>query len=314
MSRTLSPSGSRPARAGLLRRVVLGVAVALALAGCGDRPSSQAPVRVGYMICNSLEETRARFAPVTAYLEEQLGRRFVPVYLDTADFDEALREKRFDLIHTNSFLYAWFHESYRFRILAGERRGEHGAYSRGAIITRRDSGLTSLADLKGKRFVFGPSFAPTAYLAPYWLMLEAGVDPEKDLAYYAFPPGSYKHEKAIYGVLYGAYDAGIGPALDLELMTREQKIAPEDFTILAEGPLVPYCVFSAAPSLSAETFDKIQGALLSLKEDATAAVDGEVVKVLKAAGVDGFTTLREEEFDTVRTMAKRCNLPPYAAY
>ena len=32
-------------------------------------------------------------------------------------------------------------------------------------------------DLKGKRFVFGPAFAPTAYLSPYWLLLEAGIDP-----------------------------------------------------------------------------------------------------------------------------------------
>jgi phosphonate transport system substrate-binding protein len=298
------------------RRFVLPLLAAalLALAGCPVRPPSQTPVRVGFMICNSLEETRARFAPVTAYLEEQLGRRFVPVYLDTGDFDEALRKKQFDLIHTNSFLYAWFHESYQFRILAGERRGEHGAYSRGTIITRRDSGLRTLADLKGKRFVFGPSFAPTAYLSPYWLLLEAGVDPEKDLAFYAFPPGSYKHEKAIYSVLYGAYDAGIGPALDLELMVGERKITRDDFTTLAEGPLIPYCVFSAAPTLPAETFGKIQAALFSLKEESTAAVDGEVLKVLKAAGVEGFTTLREEEFDTVRAMAKRCNLPPYAKY
>lgn len=297
-----------------LAGLLCGVVILLGLAGCRGGAGSQDPLRVGYMICNSLEETRARFAPVTAYLEEQLGRRFVPVYLDTADFEEAVRRKQFDLIHTNSLLYVWFHELYQYRITAGERRGDHGAYSRGSIIVRKDSNLASLADLKGKRFVFGPSFAPTAYLSPYWLLLEAGIDPEKDLAYYAFPSGSYKHEKAIFGVLYGAYDAGAGPALDLEFMVREKKISPEDFTVLAEGPLVPYCVFSAAPTLAAETFLKIQRALFALKEEATAAVDGEVLKVLKGAGVDGYVPLREEEFDTVRAMAKRCNLPPYAKY
>ena len=197
------------------------------------------------MICNSVAETRERFAPLAAHLAEQLGRRVEPVWLDTADFDEAVRAGRFDLIHTNSYLYAWFHEAYGFRILAGEARGKDGAYSSGSVIVGRDSTAKSLADLKGRRFVFGPAFAPTAYLTPYWLLLEAGVDPEKDLGYYAFPAGAFKHEKAIFAVVNGAYDAGTGPALDLEVMEAEGKLVPGDYRVLARGPLVPYCVFSA---------------------------------------------------------------------
>jgi phosphonate transport system substrate-binding protein len=218
------------------------------------------------------------------------------------------------VIHTNSFLYVWFRESYGFRILSGEARGAEGAYSTGAIITRRDSPVRSLADLKGKRFVFGPAFAPTAYLTPYYLLLEAGVDPERDLGYYAFPAGSFKHEKAIYAVLDGAYDAGIGPLLDLEEMEEEGKIAGGDYEILARGPKIPYCVFSAAPSLDEQTFAKFQQTLVALTAESTVALDGEVLKVLKAAGVDGFVPLREEEFEPVRQMARRCNMPPFAEY
>jgi len=266
------------------------------------------------MICNSVRETEARFAPLAAHLAEQLGRRVVPVWLDTADFDEAVRAGSFDVIHTNSFLYVWFREAYGFRILSGEARGGEGAYSEGTIITRRDGPVHDLAELKGKRFVFGPAFAPTAYLTPYYLLLEAGVDPERDLAYYAFPSGSFKHEKAIYAVLDGAYDAGVGPLLDLEEMEAEGKIAGGDYEIIARGPKIPYCVFSAAPTLDAETFAKFQKALFALTPETTAAVDGEVLKVLKAAGVDGFVPLREEEFEPIREMARRCNMPPFAEY
>jgi phosphonate transport system substrate-binding protein len=266
------------------------------------------------MICNSVGETQARFAPLAAHLAEQLGRRVEPVWLDTADFDEAVRAGSFDLIHTNSFLYAWFREAYGFRILAGEARGSEGPYATGTIITRRDSGIGSLADLRGKRFVFGPAFAPTAYLTPYWLLLEAGVDPETDLGYYAFPAGSYKHEKAIYAVLDGAYDAGIGPTLDLEEMEAAGRISADDYTVLARGPRIPYCVFSAPPSLDAATFEKIRTILFALTPAVTAAVDGEVLKVLKAAGVDGFVPLEEREFDPIREMARRCNMPPFEKY
>jgi len=261
-----------------------------------------------------MNETRARFAPLAAHLAEELGRRVEPVWLDTADFDEAVRANRFDVIHTNSYLYAWFHEAYGFRILAGEARGRDGAYSRGGVIAGADSPVRTLADLKGRRFVFGPAFAPTAYLSPYWLLLEAGVDPEKDLGYYAFPSGSYKHEKAIFAVVNGAFDAGTGPALDLEVMEAEGKLLPAEYRVLATGPLVPYCVFSAASTLPESTFQAFKKALFAVSAETVAAVDGEVLKVLKSAQVDGFVPLEEREFDVVRDMAKRCNLPPYAKY
>lgn len=298
---------------GALGSLSLAATFLLVLAGCRGA-GDEKPLRVGFMICNSVAETRARFAPLAAHLAEQLGRRVEPVWLDTADFDEAIRAGRFDLIHTNSYLYAWFHEAYGFRVLAGEARGREGAYSTGTVIAGKDSGVKTLADLKGKRFVFGPPFAPTAYLTPYWLLLEAGVDPEKDLGYYAFPAGSYKHEKAIFAVVNGAFDAGVGPALDLEVMEAEGKLLPADYRVIARGPRVPYCVFSAAASLPESSFQQIRKALFAVNAETVAAVDGEVLKVLKSALVDGFVPLEEKEFDPVRAMAKRCNLPPYDKY
>jgi ABC-type phosphate/phosphonate transport system substrate-binding protein len=293
--------------------VGLALGTALAAGGCG-RPGGEAPLRVGFMICNSVAETRARFAPLASHLAEQLGRRVEPVWLDTADFDASLRAGQFDVIHTNSYLYAWFHEAYTFRVLAGEARGRDGAYSSGTIIAGKASQAKTLADLKGRRFIFGPPFAPTAFLTPYWLLLEAGVDPEKDLGYYAFPSGSFRHEKAILSVVDGAFDAGAGPALDLEVMEAEGKVVPADYRVLARGPLVPYCVFSAAPTLPEADFQSIRKALFAITGETVAAVDGEVLKVLKSAMVDGFVPLEEREFDQVRAMAKRCNLPPYEKY
>jgi ABC-type phosphate/phosphonate transport system substrate-binding protein len=287
---------------------------ALLSAGCTDAGRSTAPLRIGYMICNSLEETQARFAPLSAYLGEQLGREVRPLYLDTVDFEEAVSRGEFDIVHTNSLLYVWFNKQYDFRILSGERRGRNGSFSAGAIVVHADSDIRSLADLKGKRFIFGPQLAPTAFLSQYHLLLEGGVDPETDLGYYAIPWGSFKHEKVLYGVWFGKYDAGAAPLLDLELSEEERKIPLEDLRIIAEGPLIPYCVFSAPPSLPEETFDKVQSVLFGLTEEATAAVDGEALKVLKGAGVDGFEALQESDFDQLRAMARRAKLPPYAEY
>jgi ABC-type phosphate/phosphonate transport system substrate-binding protein len=139
------------------------------------------------------------------------------------------------------------------------------------------------------------------------------VDPETDLGYY-IPWGSFKHEKALYGVWHGMYDAGSAPSLDLEEMARDSKIPLEDLRIIAEGPKIPYCVFSAPPSLPDKTFRKVQSVLFNLGDDATAAVGGEVLKVLQSAGVEGFEPLEEADFEPVRTMARAARLPPYAEY
>ena len=119
----------------------------------------------------------------------------------------------------------------------------------------------------------------------------------------------YRLEGGSMHVLFQSY-----PALDLEVMESEGKLMPADYRVIARGPRVPYCVFSAAKALPESTFQEIRKALFAVNAETVAAVDGEVLKVLKSALVDGFVPLEEKEFDPVRAMAKRCNLPPYDKY
>jgi len=285
----------------------------LALPACRQEPSGEV-LRIGYMNCNSEEETRERFAPLTRYLEERLGVRLEAVPVDTQDFEERYARGEFDITHTNSLLYLILHEDHGLQLVATEKRGTFGPRTAGAIIVRKESGIATLADLKGKRMIFGPQLAPSGFLAQYDLLLENGINPEKDLAYYAFPSGSFKHEKVIYGVYFGAYDAAAAPALDLELMTRAGKIAADDFRVLGQSRIFPYCTFGVNPRVSPELRDKLRRALLELDEQATVAIGNEQLGVLKSAWIDGFEALADSDYDTLRTMARRVNMPPYQEF
>lgn len=292
------------------RHLALLVAALLAgtLAGCRDPDRT---FRVGYMICNAREETRERFEPLTAYLSAATGARFEPVYLDTADVEEAFARGDLDFTHTNSLLYVVLRERHRLIPLAAEKDGAFGARTRGVIIARKDSGLRSLADLKGKRVVFGPMWAPFGFLSQYALLLDAGVDPEKDLAYYAIPPGAWKHEKIIYSVLYGAFDAGTAPLLDLEQMTAQGKIQPDDFTVLGRSDLAPYCTFGVGPNVPAEWADKVKKALLALDANTRVGVQGEELLVLRHARVSGYEAVADADYDGLRAWARKAKMPPY---
>lgn len=282
------------------------------LVGCKEQ--SRQVVKIGYMNCNNEQETKHRFLPLTRYLSDKVGVEFVMVPVDTHDFEKRFKEGEFAFTHTNSLLYILLKERYNLTLLASEKRGNFGSRSGGAIIARKGSGITELSQIKGKRFAFGPMLAPTGYLAEYDLMLRSGIDPEKDLGAYTIPSGSFKHEKLIYGVLFGEYDVSAATLLDLETMTKEGKITADDFTILAQTPLIPYCTFGAAAKADPDLVAKVRKALLELKATDTAEVDGEKLKVLKAAWIDGYEELTDKDYDSVREMAKRVNMPPYQTF
>src|SRR5918992_3406699 len=50
------------------------------------------------------------------------------------------------------------------------------------FFTRRDSGITSLEDLKGKRLALGSRGSAQAGLLPYHFLKQQGLDPQQDLS------------------------------------------------------------------------------------------------------------------------------------
>ena len=291
----------------------LALCALLLLAAC-DRAGDQPVMRIGYMNCNTEQETQERFRPLTRHLSEKTGIEFVAVPVNTEDFAERFARGEFQFTHTNSLLYIILKEQHGLQLLAAEKRGRFGARSAGTIIARKGSGIDKLADIRGKRMVFGPVMAPTGYLAQYDLMLRNGIDPEKDLAFYTIPTGSFKHEKLVYGLYFGQYDVAAAPALDLEVMAAEGKISPDDFVVLGQSPLIPYCTFGAAATVDAAVVAKVQQALLDLDPQDVVAVDGEERKVLKSAWIDGFEALLDSDYDPIRDMARRADMPPYQKY
>lgn len=289
------------------------VMLALFFSGC-DQIKERPVLRIGYMNCNNEQETMERFSPLSRYLSEKAGVTFETVPVDTHEFEERFQSGEFALTHTNSLLYVMLKEDDDLKLLAADKRGHYGSRTAGTLIARKDSGIKTLEDIRGKRLVFGPVMAPTGYLAQYDLMLQAGIDPERDLGYYAIPSGSFKHEKVIYGVYFGDFDVAAAPALDLEEMTLAGKITADDFVILAQSQVIPYCTFGAAPGLDPEIFAKVKQALLDLTPEDTVEIDGEQVKVLKSAWVDGFEELLDSDYDPIRDMARRVNMPPYQTY
>ncbi len=75
----------------------------------------------------------------------------------------------------------------------------------GYIITRTDSGINEIPDLRGRDFGFVDKASASGYLYADYSIRQAGLDPNRDLGNITFA-GS--HDNVIKGVLSGDFDAG----------------------------------------------------------------------------------------------------------
>jgi phosphonate transport system substrate-binding protein len=298
----------------MLKKIAFITLVLLTAISCTtkDKDQERPTYKIGYMICNSEKETMERFIPFSKYLGDQLGVNFETIPIDTISFTREI--EKLDFVHTNSLLYIILNRFHGVEVLAAEEKGSLGFKSQGIILTRRDSGITKLADLKGKTMIFGPMLAPTGFMAQVDIMQEAGIDPEQDLAFYTIPPGSFKHEKVIYGVFFEKYDAGSIPIDDLETMVADDRVAMDDFNIIAKNEPIPYCNFAVTQKIDEALARKFKNAVLAITKNDTVEIDGETIKVLDRALVSGFVDIKNSDFDVVREMAKRTNMPPYQKY
>jgi phosphonate transport system substrate-binding protein len=73
------------------------------------------------------------------------------------------------------------------------------------FITQATSPISSIADLKGKRFAFGDVVSTSGSVMPYRALTDAGLDPNKDLEWFRYT-GS--HVATVQAVAAGVADAG----------------------------------------------------------------------------------------------------------
>ncbi|MCW5201886.1 phosphate/phosphite/phosphonate ABC transporter substrate-binding protein [Desulfobulbus sp. US4] len=300
------------------------IAAVLTLQACntdegGDKPaaasaSNEKPLKFGFMICDSRKMSQERFAPFTAYLEEKLGRKVEMILKNTFEFESLIKNKEVDFFHVNSIVAVLLKEKYKADLLAIDIRGRNGYKATGTLIARKDSGIKTIDDMRGKSMVFGPALAPFGYMAQYALLLENNFDPETDFSSYTIPAGAAKHDKVVYGVEYGKYDVGAAPRIDLDRMVEENIIDLDDYNIIAESDQMPYCTIGARAEVDPALKEQIKNIALNLKQDESAMVDGEVLKILKRMLIDGFAPVVDSEYDAIREDLKRCNMPPYTKY
>lgn len=137
-------------------------------------------------------------------------------------------------------------------------------------IARRDSTITSLEDLKGKRLALGSRGSAQAGLLPYYFLTQHGLDPQRDLAACTFAedrqPSPLSDERAVIElVLKGEYDAGAVSRRTLEVLSEQGQPLQDTIRVFWSSPGYSHCCFTAHRELDAGLAQKITVAFIAMQ-------------------------------------------------
>src|SRR5512143_3402660 len=177
----------------------------LLLAGCGKPANSPKILRVGFVPSEDAQQVIQNAQPIVDILQKQLGMEVQPfVATDYTGVVEALRVNKLDVAFLTPASYVLAKSEANVRVvLKSERKGSPYYYA--AIITRADSGIKSLEDLRGKTFAFGDPLSTSANVFPRKMFHEHGIDPVRDFKQILYSGG---HDATVLAVLNGKVDAG----------------------------------------------------------------------------------------------------------
>src|SRR5437899_12639732 len=248
-------------------RYLLLLILAALFAGLCTNSASTQELKFGFTPVLSEPEMRAEFEPLMTYLSDAIGQK-VKVYIakDYGDLRTQMENGSVDIGSFSPFAYVDAAKGGKIRIIA-QSIIEGSATYRGIIVGRKNRGLKSIADLKGKRFAFVDPKSASGYVYPRAMLIEKGINPETFFKEAIFA-GS--HDKVIAAVLEGRVDAGA--IYDGALgVAKRSGIPVESLVTLASSDPIPHDAIAVRIGLDETVAKRIQSALINLDKSEAAA-------------------------------------------
>lgn len=283
------------------RRAAMLLAGAAVLAATAPLAAQENRLRLAFIPQENPEKLLGDIEAITTWLSDELG---VPVEgfvtVDHAAAVEALRNGDADISFMGALPFVLAEaEIGAVPLLAEVYRGAPSY--KGRIFVRRDSGIRTLADLRGKDIAFADPISESGYLYPLSEFVRAGLIESPDAAGEFFGriffAGGY--QQAMQAMAEGLVDAaGASQYADL-LLTPEQQA---EVTWIAESDAIPSHLVIARPGLDPDLQARFVEAMMRLNEPE----NRHLLRYLY--GPDGYVRADPAAYDGVREMARQYGL------
>ncbi len=229
--------------------------------------------------------------PLAEMLSERLGR---PVSATVATAPEALveglRSRKVDIGIFGPFALVLAEQRAEAIVILNSIRNGRDSY-RAQFIVRADSGIESLADLKGKVWAVPGLTSTSGYLFPRLALAEAGVDGLTDVTVV----NMVTHDATVMAVYYGDADFGTTFENAQDVLVGELPDVHEKVKVLYVTDSIPNDGVVVRKELHPDLIEEIQQALIAIGE----TEEGSAL-LTELFRVTGFVPATSERYDIVR--------------
>jgi phosphonate transport system substrate-binding protein len=278
-------------------RVVLAVFLVGVLAGL----SQATELTIGLIPEQNVFKQVARYKPLGGYIEKKTGVKIRFTTLSRyGNIIERFTREKMDGAFWGSFTGAMAIKKLHIEFLARPLWLDGTSTYHGYIFVRRDSGIRSVADMKGKSIAFVERATTAGYIFPRAYFKRYGVE---DIdAYFGEYYFTGSHDAAIYAVLNGEADVGAAKNTIYSMLARNDPRIEKELVILAESPKVPSNGLGIRHDLRAALKKQLREVLLGMDKDP------EGREVLKNFGAIRFIATTAADYTPVFDVARMAGI------
>jgi phosphonate transport system substrate-binding protein len=226
-----------------LQRTLAGLALALiaplALAQALPDGSKERPLRVMLIPADGGTETgtKADYQPVFNAVSRMTGLHFdIKVGQTYGAVVEAMCNGLTDIAFYGPVSYVQANQRGCAQLLAvAVEKGESVYYA--GMFAKGDSGIKSVQGVKGKRMAFGDVNSASSFTFQMAMMMDAGIDPLRDLSQMRMT-GS--HANSLAALDQGLVDVASASFDSYEKAVRQNAIDPKQIVVVAKSIPIPY--------------------------------------------------------------------------
>lgn len=231
-----------------------------------------------------------RYEGLMRYLSEKTAYEFkLVIPKDFDEFIKLIKSGEIDFSFQNPYIFAMIDKNYDIKAIVSaldiidEKTGE-GDEFRGIIITRTDSDITQLSNLKNKKVMIVSHKSAGGFLSQKIYLAKKGINAERDLKLI----DAKRQEKVILGVYNGDADAGFVREAALNVLKEE--IDMSKIKILAKTTPLPKWPIASCKKDKPELVREVQRLLLELNDP----------NILLSAKIKGFIKANEAELESLK--------------
>ncbi len=234
-----------------------------------------------------------RYEPLMRYLSQKTGYEFkLVIPKDFEDFVKVIRNAEVDFSYQNPYIFALIDREVDIKPLVttiGEDSPSDdlmggGDRFRGVIITRQDSAIKNISDLRNKKILITSPKSAGGYLSQRLFLMNAGIDTEKDMKII----DAKRQENVIFGVYRGEADAGF--VRESALVVWKDAVDMNKIRILTKTTSLPNWPFAVCRNTNPSLVNEVRRLLIGLKDK----------EILKAAKIRGFRAASDAEFEELK--------------